>query len=222
MQRRDLTGFTLVELMVVIGIIGLLAALVFPIISSAKKAGKGTLAINNLSQICKSLSLYNSDHDMIFPYACSSDDKFSQCPSLPPDPYPLIQDVLHPYVKSNGVWQDPLDSGIPRISTAEFTEIIECQLGGAAPTMFEKYGSSFVYRGDLGINHIAEPFDLVSENSTLTLPQSDVVILHSGYGNWRGGPDVPSKKVVALYGDGHVEVALLRDTHQQGAFRTIK
>ncbi|MCH8275048.1 MAG: type II secretion system protein [Armatimonadetes bacterium] len=64
MKRR---GFTLIELLVVISIIGVLVALLFPIMATAKKKAKETVCSNNLLQIGVALNLYRDDYDMKMP-----------------------------------------------------------------------------------------------------------------------------------------------------------
>ena len=55
-------AFTLVELLVVIAIIGILAALLMPVLSRTKSsAGKAT-DLNNLKQIMDAIHLYASDN----------------------------------------------------------------------------------------------------------------------------------------------------------------
>ena len=50
MQRKD-SGFTLIELIVVIGIITVLAAILFPVISSARQKANQSSCLNNVRQI---------------------------------------------------------------------------------------------------------------------------------------------------------------------------
>lgn len=55
MRKR---GFTLIELLVVIAIIAILAAILFPVFSSAKKSAQNTKCINNLKELGTAYTLY--------------------------------------------------------------------------------------------------------------------------------------------------------------------
>ncbi len=72
MQRHAHTrsvGFTLLELMVVIAIIAILAALLFPVFLRARERGNVGKAITELHQIGVALQLYADDNDGAFPPA---------------------------------------------------------------------------------------------------------------------------------------------------------
>jgi prepilin-type processing-associated H-X9-DG protein len=65
--RRHEAAFTLVELLVVIGIILLLAALLLPALSQARARAQAITCLNNLRQLTLTLHLYAADHDDALP-----------------------------------------------------------------------------------------------------------------------------------------------------------
>lgn len=60
--RRDHGGFTLIEVLVVIAIIAILAALLLPALDGAKARGKGTTCLNNLKQLALASQMYAADN----------------------------------------------------------------------------------------------------------------------------------------------------------------
>jgi prepilin-type N-terminal cleavage/methylation domain-containing protein/prepilin-type processing-associated H-X9-DG protein len=60
-------GFTLIELLVVIAIIAILAAILFPIIVSAREHAKQVRCLSNLHQLGQAIRAYADDWDSRFP-----------------------------------------------------------------------------------------------------------------------------------------------------------
>lgn len=60
---RSFTGFTLIELLVTIGIIAILASLIFPALSGAKQRARRIECLNHVRQLNLALTLYADDHD---------------------------------------------------------------------------------------------------------------------------------------------------------------
>ena len=60
-------GVTLIEILVVIGIIALLAAIAFPVFTSVKKNAKITICKSNVSEIVRAVQHYLNDYKDVFP-----------------------------------------------------------------------------------------------------------------------------------------------------------
>jgi len=69
---KHIEHFTLVELLVVIGILGLLMGITLPALHMAKKAGKRANCISNLKQIGLSIQIYGEGNNNFFPLNCTS------------------------------------------------------------------------------------------------------------------------------------------------------
>jgi len=66
-SRKKKKGFTLIELLVVIVIIGLLIAVLTPVVQKAREKAQRTFCTSNLRQIGVALHLYTEDWDEKFP-----------------------------------------------------------------------------------------------------------------------------------------------------------
>jgi len=62
MSRRSNAGFTLVELLVVIGIIAILIATLLPVLAGARRAAETAKCLANLRQIGQGMATYTSEH----------------------------------------------------------------------------------------------------------------------------------------------------------------
>jgi prepilin-type N-terminal cleavage/methylation domain-containing protein/prepilin-type processing-associated H-X9-DG protein len=101
-------AFTVVEVLVVIAIIGILAALLFPLFSRARERTRQTTCFSNMKQIARGLTLYAHDYDQVMPVLGS------QVPAIHGGNGEIPYDrQLKPYVKSDEVFACP-DDGVPR------------------------------------------------------------------------------------------------------------
>src|SRR5687768_15293067 len=65
--RQRLVGFTLVELLVVIGIIAVLISILLPALSRARESAYTTQCLSNLRQVGLYLNLYANEHKGVLP-----------------------------------------------------------------------------------------------------------------------------------------------------------
>ena len=73
-DRRLSAGFTLVELLVVITIIGILVAMLLPAVQAARESGRRSQCLNNIRQLALAAKQYESHWDS-FPPAATAEDK---------------------------------------------------------------------------------------------------------------------------------------------------
>ncbi len=85
-------GFTLVELLMVIGIISILAALILSAVSAAKGHAKRITCTNNLRQISLGVRLYSDD----------SNDRSPKSPNWTSHPYAAYKELMKNYVGLKG------------------------------------------------------------------------------------------------------------------------
>lgn len=103
-------AFTLIELLVVIAIIAVLAGLLLPVMSKAKKAGRGTVCLSNLRQLGLGLQLYVQDNQNRLPFMRDALLGTNSVPATNAVPLPAPDAVLMRYTGGNSnVWRCPSD-----------------------------------------------------------------------------------------------------------------
>lgn len=122
------TAFTLLEILVVVAILGILAALLFPVFSQARERARRTACLSNLKQMGLGMQMYSQDNDEFLPawtsyQVCATNgttggdgpDGGVNCGADTPDKY--WDAAITPYIKmgdpgavvpdSGGVWHCP-------------------------------------------------------------------------------------------------------------------
>lgn len=186
-------GFTLIELLVVIAIIGLLAALLMPVLSRAKISARNIQCISQLRQLGLAVRLYAGDNNDTLPIV-------EPIPSIPANINkfrPRICDVLGRYLgKAAGATNSPL--------------VLRCPSDNDA--FFETEGSSYWWSGILN----GKPLDMSvakgkgsfgsskggTHSWSATLEFAHIPLLFD-FDDFH--PHPPQTGRNAVYGDGHAD-----------------
>lgn len=101
-RRKRRSGFTIVEILVVLAIISLLASILIPSFNRMKRAAQSTLCVGKLREIGIGLNNYFLDHGMTFPTLVAARESREE-------EEPSIDTELLEYVGDEFVFQCPSD-----------------------------------------------------------------------------------------------------------------
>lgn len=197
-------AFTLVEMLIVLGIIAVLTAIAFPVFNSVRRRSYQTTCASNLKQLGLAVNLYTQDYDGLFPrggdpvdlYTDAWHDAANGVYEWQVDQMPPLTYVLRPYIKSSQTWRCPADVGFD-------VDEISGQLLDARPTMFEKFSMSYYYRTELTLKNKK---DLAGwDRANVEHGASDINVLADANGSWHGQNKPWSlRRYNVLMGDGRV------------------
>lgn len=124
--------------MVVVGIIAILAAILFPVFAGVKAAALKTTCASNLHQIGLAINMYVQDQNGAYP---SGTDGVTE--SLAEVHGASLLAQMKPYVKDPQIWHCPADDGF-NVESGGYGGP-ESPGPSAHPTAFAEYGTSYEY-----------------------------------------------------------------------------
>jgi prepilin-type N-terminal cleavage/methylation domain-containing protein len=178
-----LSAFTLIELLVVIAIIGILAALLLPVMARVKESGKATACINNLRQIGIAIQVYVQENNNHLPFM--------------EDQYP---GVTNQYFGPDTVLSNHLGNvNVLRCPSDKWGTNGPLPMPTVGPTYFEQTGSSYGWSSLLNgqdIDHL--------KVMNITMKRFPLMADKGQFHAARG----PNKAVNSVYGDVSVAKGL--------------
>ncbi|MGH7215073.1 MAG: type II secretion system protein, partial [Tepidisphaeraceae bacterium] len=138
-MRRGLRAFTLVELLVVIGIIAVLVAILLPAVNAARRHAQSVVCLSNVRQIAVAALMYADETKLYVTFVPAT--------VSPPSPAKDRKELLHPYLKQgksnsdtagNQVWHCPANERVD----AEASYGFNTNLNGVRVTNVRKWSET--------------------------------------------------------------------------------
>lgn len=186
--RTPRRAFTLVELLVILGIIAILLAILLPSLSKARKQAQTAACLSNQRQLVAACVMYANEHNGLLPFTGFYDGPY------PTWLYGNIQTMLGkqdevqkgqlwPYLKVTGVYHCPADTG--PWPNGSVNNLSTYSMNGAA--------SAFQGNNNVGLRYMLfHPDDVLfweftgtntdktnGDNDSTNYPQEGVTIRHS-------------------------------------------
>jgi prepilin-type N-terminal cleavage/methylation domain-containing protein len=106
-------AFTLVELLVVVAVVAVLAALAFPLVSNFQEKGRAVACVQHLRTLGAALNLYLGENNLIMPTLALARGSIT-------DDVPVIDNTLDRYVSDKRAFACPSDNRYAKLTGTSY------------------------------------------------------------------------------------------------------
>ena len=189
-HQSRLGGFTLVELLVVIGIIALLIAILLPSLSAARESAASLKSLSNLRQLGVGIQQYKNANRGLYPVHSSPSNQI---------PRTRWADAMYPYLTATEVYMSPLLSDDERLRMNKpFAHTVDPDTGADIPgktIKFGGYGYNYQYLGNSRNPGGVAPYHA---NDSIIRASSQTIAVADTNGSKNGGSTWTSEGVYAI------------------------
>jgi len=226
-----LVGFTLIEVLVVIAIIAILAAMLLPVLSLGKAKGRRIACLNNLKQFVFSTQMYSADNDGKLvenvpltngPAAVTTNSWVPGNMMVAADStnQALIrQGKLFPYASQVATYRCPADTsqtgGVPRVRSYSMNSWMGSRTMERGFGYGDGYYRTFVRESEIATAGPATLWCIADEHE-VTIDDAWFLVTMDDTRPFASFPAMRHDHGYALnFADGHVETYKLRDPNSQ-------
>lgn len=155
--RNCRTAFTLIEILVVIAIIGLLAAILFPVFARVRENARRASCQNNLKQIGLAIVQYAQDYDEFLPSRLVTQGVNNMS----------WRTMIYPYVRNPQLYSCPSNTN-NKTSAGEYNSFSAQILGTSDPGIRISYAANLNYFPGPGKQRLLSVFDTPAQLIAIT------------------------------------------------------
>ena len=163
-------GFTLIEILVIVGVIIILAAVLFPVFESVREHGRQTTCLSNMRQLGAGLLMYAQDNDAHFP---EGTQPYSRGVAVPGELGGKPSGIgwagqVFAYVKNTAVFKCPDDTTQALPAQGLKTYVVSYALN----SVFSSNTFSIVspYKSHVGLSNLVLLAEVKGASAAITLP----------------------------------------------------